>query len=69
MGIDNIWVFAQAVNDAPTSVTLELLTRARSLGGRVSAFVVGDGAGIAARLGEFGAARVYSTGEIGRAHV
>ena len=65
MGIDNIWVFAQAVNDAPTSVTLELLTRARSLGGRVSAFVVGDGAGIAARLGEFGAARVYSTGDLG----
>ena len=42
MGIDNIWVFAEAVDGAPTSATLELLTKARSLG-TASAFVVGDG--------------------------
>jgi electron transfer flavoprotein alpha subunit len=67
MGIDNIWVFAQETNGAPTSATLELLTKARSLGGTVSAFVVGDAAGIAAQLGEYGAAKVYSTGDLGGA--
>jgi electron transfer flavoprotein alpha subunit len=67
MGIDNIWVFAQEANAAPTSATLELLTKARSLGGTVSAFVVGDAAGIAAQLGEYGAAKVYSTGDLGGA--
>jgi electron transfer flavoprotein alpha subunit len=67
MGIDNIWVFAQEANAAPTSATLELLTKARSLGGTVSAFVVGDAAGIAAQLGEYGAAKIYSTGDLGGA--
>ena len=64
MGIDNIWVFAEAAEGAPTSATLELLTKARSLGS-VSAFVVGDGAAIAGALGEYGAAKVYSTGDLG----
>lgn len=65
MGIDNIWVFAQEANGAATTGSLELLTKARSLGGTVSAFVVGDGAAIAAQLGEYGAAKVYSTGDLG----
>jgi hypothetical protein len=30
----------------------------------VSAFVVGDGASIASALGEYGAAKVYSTGDL-----
>jgi electron transfer flavoprotein alpha subunit len=41
MTIDNIWVFAQEANGAPTPATLELLTTARSLGCTVAAFVVG----------------------------
>lgn len=65
MALNNIWVFAQGANGAPTSATLELLTKARSLGGTVSAFVVGDGAAFAAQLGEYGAATVYSTGDLG----
>ena len=64
MGIDNIWVFAQEANGAPTPATLELLTKARSLGGTVSAFVVGDGTAIASALGEYGAAKVYATGAL-----
>jgi len=63
MGIDNIWVFAEAAEGAPTTATLELLTKARDLG-TVSAFVVGDGDGIASALGEYGAAKVYSTGAL-----
>ena len=67
MAIDNIWVFAQEADGAPTSGTLELLTKARSLGGTVSAFVPGDAAPIAAALGEYGAANVYATGDLGGA--
>ncbi len=63
----NIWVFSQEANGAPTSATLELLTKARSLaaGGSVSSFVAGEAAGIAAVLGEYGATKVYATGDLG----
>ncbi len=64
MALDNIWVFAQAADGAPTTGTLELLTKARSLGATVSAFVAGDGAAIAGALGEYGAANVYATGDL-----
>jgi electron transfer flavoprotein alpha subunit len=60
----NIWVFAQAANGAPTTGTLELLTKARSLG-TVTAFVGGDASAIAAELGNYGAAKVYATGDLG----
>ena len=59
----NIWVFAQAANGAPTTGTLELLTKARSLG-TVTAFVGGDASAIAAELGNYGAAKVYATGDL-----
>lgn len=64
MGINNIWVFAQQANGAPTSGTLELLSKARTLGGSVSAWLGGDASGVAAALGEFGAAKVYATGDL-----
>ncbi|NBU56709.1 MAG: electron transfer flavoprotein subunit alpha/FixB family protein, partial [Acidimicrobiia bacterium] len=35
MAINNIWVFAQVANGAPTSASLELVTKARSLGGSI----------------------------------
>jgi electron transfer flavoprotein alpha subunit len=60
----NIWVFSQEANGAPTTGTLELLTKARSLG-TVTAFVGGDGSALAASLGEHGASKVYATGELG----
>jgi len=65
MAVDNIWVFAQAVNGAPTSATLELVSKARSLGGSVTAFMAGDGSDTAAALGAHGAAKVYATGDLG----
>ncbi len=60
----NIWVFSQEANGAPTTATLELLTKARSLGD-VTAFVGGDASAIAGSLGEHGAAKVYATGDLG----
>ena len=63
--MSNIWVFAQTANGAPTSGTLELLTKARSLGGDVTAFVGGEAGDVAAALGEYGATKVYATGDLG----
>jgi electron transfer flavoprotein alpha subunit len=60
----NIWVFAQESNGAPTSVTLELITKARSLGA-VAAFVGGDATAVAAALSDHGVATVYATGDLG----
>ncbi len=67
MGISNIWVFSQESNGTATSGTLELLTKARSLGGSVAAFVGGDASAIAGILGEYGASKVYATGDLGGA--
>src|SRR3954447_15142637 len=61
--MSNVWVFAQTADGAPTTGTLELITKARSLGD-VSAFVGGDGAAVAAALGEHGAKKVYATGDL-----
>ncbi|HEY5423376.1 MAG TPA: electron transfer flavoprotein subunit alpha/FixB family protein, partial [Ilumatobacteraceae bacterium] len=60
----NIWVFAQESNGAPTTGSLELLTKARSLG-TATAFVGGDASAIAGALGEHGASKVYATGDLG----
>ena len=64
----NIWVFSQEASGAPTTATLELLTKARSLsssvGGDVTAFVGGDASALAASLGEHGATKVYATGDL-----
>jgi electron transfer flavoprotein alpha subunit len=67
MAIDTIWVFAQSTDGAPTTGTLELLTKARSLGaGTLAAFHGGsDGDAIAASLGAYGATKLYTTGDLG----
>ncbi len=64
MSVSNIWVFAESAEGAPTSTTLELLTKARQLGASVTAFVAGDAAEIAGALGEFGATKIYATGDL-----
>ena len=37
MAISKVWVFAEADGDKPTGTTLELLTKARELGGTLEA--------------------------------
>jgi electron transfer flavoprotein alpha subunit len=64
MAINSIWVFAQTAGGAPTTGTLELLTKARSLSSNVSAFIGGDATAVAGALGEFGATKVYATGDL-----
>ena len=62
----NIWVYAQGAEGAPTSATLELLTKARALadGGTVTAFMEGEVDDLASTLGDFGATKVYETGDL-----
>ena len=64
MAINSVWVFSQAAGGAPTTGTLELLTKARSLTSNVVAFVGGDASAIAGVLGEYGATKVYATGDL-----
>jgi electron transfer flavoprotein alpha subunit len=68
MAIDTVWVFAQSNDGVPTTGTLELLTKARSLGAStVAAFHAGgaDAAAAASALGAHGATKVYAPGELG----
>jgi electron transfer flavoprotein alpha subunit len=54
-------VYAEAEDGAPVSATLELLTKAREIGDTVEAVFVGaDADTVAPKLGEYGAAKVYT---------
>jgi len=68
MAIDKVWVLAEAGENGPAPVTLELLTEARSLASTVEAVAWGAGtASLAPILGEYGATRVYDVGDLGGA--
>jgi electron transfer flavoprotein alpha subunit len=67
MTIAKIWVVAEVVDGAPTTTSLELVTRARSLADTVEAVVWGDGASAAGPLGEYGATTVHDVGDLGGA--
>jgi electron transfer flavoprotein alpha subunit len=66
MAIDRIWVFAEATEGKVAPITLEMLTKARELGGTVEAvYGGGDADAIAGDLGAHGATKVYATGDLG----
>jgi electron transfer flavoprotein alpha subunit len=67
MAFEKVWVLADVAEGKPTSGTLELLTKARQIGGTVEAIAWGDVDSIAGTLGEYGAAKVYSAGDLGDA--
>ena len=62
MALNKVWVFAEADTPGkPTSMTLELLTKAREMAGTVEAFYAGaDPDGLTGPLGEYGASTVYA---------
>jgi electron transfer flavoprotein alpha subunit len=62
MALSKVWVFAEADSPGkPTSLTLEMLTKARDMAGTVEAFYAGaDPDGMAGPLGEYGATTVYA---------
>jgi electron transfer flavoprotein alpha subunit len=66
MGLSKIWVLAEAVDGKVTPTTLEILTKARSLGDTVEAVYGGaDADAIAGELGAYGATTVHTTGDLG----
>ncbi|MEY2398123.1 MAG: electron transfer flavoprotein alpha subunit [Actinomycetota bacterium] len=61
-----VWVLAEATNGKVSSLSLELLTKARDLGDTVEAVTWGaDTASFADELGAHGATKVYDVGDIG----
>jgi electron transfer flavoprotein alpha subunit len=62
MALNKVWVFAEVDTPGkPTSLTLEMLTKAREMAGTVEVFYAGaDAEGMAGPLGEHGATTVYA---------
>ena len=65
MALNRIWVFAEATDGKVAPITLEMLTKARELGGAVEAVFGGDASAVAGDLGAYGATKVYATGDLG----
>jgi electron transfer flavoprotein alpha subunit len=66
MPVNRIWVVAEAFEGKPLSVSLELLSAARTLASTVEAVTWGaDGATQAGEIGKYGATKVYDVGDIG----
>jgi electron transfer flavoprotein alpha subunit len=60
MTVNTTWVFIEEKQGRPAPLGLELLTKARSLGGALAAVLVGDGSdAVFTELGRFGAQTVY----------
>jgi electron transfer flavoprotein alpha subunit len=61
MPLNKVWIHAEIGGDKPSTITLELATKARSLGGIVEAFYAGDNAeAVAHELGQFGVSKVFT---------
>ena len=67
MAVSNVWVLAEAnESGGPTTTSLELLTKARELGGELHAVAWGDSApAMAEPLGAHGATRVLHVADVG----
>src|SRR2546423_6701439 len=61
MALSTIWVHAEIGGDKPSSITLELITKARELAGTVEAFYAGENAeAVAAELGKYGVSKLHT---------
>src|SRR3954447_9073038 len=66
MSLNTIWVHAEIGGDKPSSISLEIITKARELGSTVEAFYAGDNAdAVAAELGQYGVSKVYTVDTAG----
>jgi len=65
MTLSKIWVYAEATDGKVSNATLELLTKARTLADTVECVYAGaDADAIAVTIGEYGATKVYATGDL-----
>lgn len=66
MGISSIWVYGEVIDDALSSISKEILAKARELADDVTIVVGGEVSDtIAAEAGAHGAATVMATGDLG----
>lgn len=70
MALGKVWVFAEVAGGKPVPIALELLTKARQLGGTVEALVFSpDAEAAAAELGSHGAETVHAATDAAYAEV
>jgi electron transfer flavoprotein alpha subunit len=65
MALDRIWVVVDRSGDKVAPVALELLTKARAVGGTVEAITWGDASALADEVGAFGASVLHTVGDLG----
>jgi electron transfer flavoprotein alpha subunit len=65
MAIDTIWVIVDHAGDKVSSVSLELLTKARSLAQTVEGVTWGEAAALAVEAGAYGASALHTVGDLG----
>ncbi|MCU4185811.1 electron transfer flavoprotein subunit alpha/FixB family protein [Acidiferrimicrobium sp. IK] len=64
MTVNKIWVIVDRQGDKIAPLSLELLTKARSLGGTVEGVTWGDADAIAAEVGSYGATTLHNVGDL-----
>ncbi|MGH9060008.1 MAG: electron transfer flavoprotein subunit alpha/FixB family protein [Acidimicrobiales bacterium] len=64
MAVDKIWVIVDRQGDKVAPLSLELLTKARELGGTVEGVTWGDADAVAAEVGTYGATALYNVGDL-----
>jgi electron transfer flavoprotein alpha subunit len=67
MALGTIWVHGESGAESVSTMTLELLAKARDLADEVVVFVGGAGSDVAEELGDHGASVVRATGDLGGA--
>lgn len=64
MAVDKIWVIVDRQGDKVAPLSLELLTKARSLAGTVEGVTWGDADAVAAEVGSYGATTLHNVGDL-----
>jgi electron transfer flavoprotein alpha subunit len=65
MPVGKLWVVVEPYARGVTSLSLELLTKARSISADVSGITWGDAATTAEMVGRYGATKLFTVGELG----
>jgi electron transfer flavoprotein alpha subunit len=67
MALNKIWVLVDRTGDKVAPGSLELLTKAASMGGTVEGITWGDASAVAGEVGAHGATALHSVGDLGSA--
>ncbi len=65
MAISSIWVYGEVADGELSTLTTEMLAKARTLCDEVDVVIGGDGDAVAATAGAHGAGTVHATGDLG----